>query len=143
MDVDGKSFLHQFLIPYVIEVQKIPTSRPFNFVRVDQLLQLDLFAFFEKMKAFVSVYCFRYFILKSDGQLLGYKNKPVNISDPGEPCNNFTVKVCISYPLKCSHIVHLDSGLPDNDLRVPEAMRLRPARPLHEHRGGEDLPHRD
>ena len=37
--------------------------------------------------------CFRYFILKSDGQLLGYKNKPSNTSDPGEPCNNFTVKV--------------------------------------------------
>jgi len=36
----------------------------------------------------------RYFILKRDGQLLGYKNKPVNISDPGEPCNNFTVKDC-------------------------------------------------
>ena len=25
--------------------------------------------------------------------MLGYKSKPVNISDPGEPCNNFTVKV--------------------------------------------------
>merc|ERR1719436_137082 len=33
----------------------------------------------------------RYFVLKSDGQLLGYKNKPVNNS---EPCNNFTVRGC-------------------------------------------------
>merc|ERR1712113_501796 len=33
----------------------------------------------------------RYFVLKSDGQLLGYKNKPANNSDP---CNNFTVRGC-------------------------------------------------
>merc|ERR1711936_320045 len=33
----------------------------------------------------------RYFVLKSDGQLLGYKNKPITSS---EPCNNFTVRGC-------------------------------------------------
>jgi len=33
----------------------------------------------------------RYFVLKSDGQLLGYKNKPISSS---EPCNNFTVRGC-------------------------------------------------
>ena len=34
-------------------------------------------------------------MLKTDGQLLGYKSKPVNMSEPGEqPCNNFTVKDC-------------------------------------------------
>ena len=42
MDVDGNSFLDQFLIPYVIEVQKIPTIHLINFVRVDQSLQLDM-----------------------------------------------------------------------------------------------------
>ena len=42
MDVDGNSFLDQFLIPYVIEVQKIPTIHLINFVRVDQSLQLDV-----------------------------------------------------------------------------------------------------
>jgi len=36
----------------------------------------------------------RYFVLKTDGQLLGYKSKPINIAEPGEPCNNFTVKDC-------------------------------------------------
>jgi len=36
----------------------------------------------------------RYFVLKSDGQFLGFKTKPVNVSDPGEVCNNFTVKDC-------------------------------------------------
>merc|ERR1719327_1364020 len=33
----------------------------------------------------------RYFVLKTDGQLLGYKNKPITSS---EPCNNFTVRGC-------------------------------------------------
>jgi len=36
----------------------------------------------------------RYFILKSEGQFLGYKNKPTDPKEPGEPCNNFTVKGC-------------------------------------------------
>ena len=42
MDVDENSFFDQFLILYIIVVQKIPTLRPVNFVRVDQLLQLDV-----------------------------------------------------------------------------------------------------
>ena len=42
-------------------------------------------------KILILVQTFRYFVLKSDGQLLGYKNKPVNNSDP---CNNFTVRGC-------------------------------------------------
>ena len=42
MDVDGKSFPDQFLIPYVIEVQKIPTISSVNFVWVDQSFQLDV-----------------------------------------------------------------------------------------------------
>ena len=37
--------------------------------------------------------CFRYFVLKTDGQLLGYKSKPVTDSAE-QPCNNFTVKDC-------------------------------------------------
>lgn len=37
----------------------------------------------------------RYFVLKTDGQFLGFKNKPLEPrGDPGEPCNNFTVKSC-------------------------------------------------
>ena len=48
-----------------------------------------------------NVFCFRYFILKSDGQLLGYKSKPATSSEPGEPCNNFTVKVWAYKYLKC------------------------------------------
>ena len=39
MDVGEKSFLGQFLILYIKEVQKIPTLRPVNFVRVKQSLQ--------------------------------------------------------------------------------------------------------
>ena len=38
-------------------------------------------------------YFFRYFVLKTDGQLLGYKTVPV-VSTEQEPCNNFTVKDC-------------------------------------------------
>ena len=41
-DVDQKSFFDQFLILYIIEVQKLPTSCLFNFVRVYQLLQPHL-----------------------------------------------------------------------------------------------------
>jgi len=36
----------------------------------------------------------RYFVLKTDGLFLGYKNKPADLGEPGEPCNNFTVKSC-------------------------------------------------
>jgi len=36
----------------------------------------------------------RYFILKADGQFLGYKSKPVSTTDPNDRCNNFTVKGC-------------------------------------------------
>jgi len=36
----------------------------------------------------------RYFVLKKDGQLLGYKSKPSSQADPGEACNNFTVREC-------------------------------------------------
>jgi len=36
----------------------------------------------------------RYFILKKDGQLLGYKSKPLSQVEPGEACNNFTVREC-------------------------------------------------
>ena len=35
----GEDFLDQFLVLYIIEVQKIPTLLPVNFVRVNQLLQ--------------------------------------------------------------------------------------------------------
>ena len=43
MDVDEKSFLDQFLILYIIEVQKLPTLRLINFVRVYQSLQQHVF----------------------------------------------------------------------------------------------------
>ena len=33
-------------------------------------------------------------MLKSDGQFLGYKSRPVNPTDAGVPCNNFTVRDC-------------------------------------------------
>merc|ERR1719312_1911383 len=36
----------------------------------------------------------RYFVLKKDGQLLGYKSRPSSHADPGEACNNFTVREC-------------------------------------------------
>lgn len=36
----------------------------------------------------------RYFILKSDGQFLGYKSKPDPSTEQTEVCNNFTVKGC-------------------------------------------------
>ena len=39
MDVDEKQFLDQFLILYIIVVQKIPTLRLVNIVRVNQSLQ--------------------------------------------------------------------------------------------------------
>ena len=42
MDVSEKSFLHLFLILYIIGVQKILTLGPVNFVRVDQSLQLHV-----------------------------------------------------------------------------------------------------
>ena len=38
-DVDEKSFIDEFLISYIVEVQTLPTLRPFNFVRVNQSLQ--------------------------------------------------------------------------------------------------------
>ena len=41
-DVGEKSFLDQFLILYTIEVQKLTTFCPSNFVRVYQLLQPHL-----------------------------------------------------------------------------------------------------
>ena len=46
---------------------------------------------FSAAKIFILLPSFRYFVLKSDGQLLGYKNKPDNNSDA---CNNFTVRGC-------------------------------------------------
>ena len=42
MDVGEKYFQDQFLILYVIEVQKLPTSHLVNFVWVDQSFQLDV-----------------------------------------------------------------------------------------------------
>jgi len=36
----------------------------------------------------------RYFILKSDGQFLGFKSKPSTQQDMADPLNNFTVKGC-------------------------------------------------
>jgi len=36
----------------------------------------------------------RYFILKSDGQFLGFKSKPSTPQDAADPLNNFTVKGC-------------------------------------------------
>lgn len=35
----------------------------------------------------------RYFVLKSDGSLVGYKNKPED-TETAERCNNFTVRDC-------------------------------------------------
>ena len=45
-DLGKKSFLDQFLILYSVGVQKISTFCPFNFVRVDQSLQLDVLVYF-------------------------------------------------------------------------------------------------
>ncbi|CAB4064598.1 AKT [Lepeophtheirus salmonis] len=36
----------------------------------------------------------RYFVLKDDGQFLGFKKPPASEADYGEPLNNFTVKNC-------------------------------------------------
>ncbi len=36
----------------------------------------------------------RYFILKEDGQFLGFKKEPSTEADLVEPLNNFTVKNC-------------------------------------------------
>ena len=36
----------------------------------------------------------RYFILKEDGQFIGFKNKPSQQEQLADPLNNFTVKGC-------------------------------------------------
>ena len=59
-----KIFLNQFLILYIIGVQKIPTLRPLNFARVDQPLQLYVGKMF-KLRSDDHKFKFRleYFIL--------------------------------------------------------------------------------
>ena len=36
----------------------------------------------------------RYFILKDNGQFIGFRNKPSQVTDLNDPLNNFTVKNC-------------------------------------------------
>ena len=36
----------------------------------------------------------RYFVLLSDGRLLGYRARPVSPEEAGQPLNNFTVRAC-------------------------------------------------
>ena len=50
--------------------------------------------FYQNKDLFIKNESFRYFILKDDGQFLGYKSKPVSTTDPNDRCNNFTVKGC-------------------------------------------------
>ena len=40
----------------------------------------------------------RYFILKDNGQFIGFKNKPTHDTDLNDPLNNFTVKNCTIVP---------------------------------------------
>ena len=40
----------------------------------------------------------RYFILKDNGQFIGFKNKPTHDTDLSDPLNNFTVKNCTIVP---------------------------------------------
>ena len=40
----------------------------------------------------------RYFILKDNGQFIGFKNKPTHDTDLNRPLNNFTVKNCTIIP---------------------------------------------
>ena len=40
----------------------------------------------------------RYFILKDNGQFIGFKNKPTHDTDLTDPLNNFTVKNCTIVP---------------------------------------------
>ena len=40
----------------------------------------------------------RYFILKDNGQFIGFKNKPTHDADLNDPLNNFTVKNCTIVP---------------------------------------------
>ena len=43
-DLDEKFFFFQFPVPYTLEVQNLPTSSPFNYVRVHDPFRLHVIA---------------------------------------------------------------------------------------------------
>ena len=82
----------------------------------------------------------RYFILKEDGQFIGFKSKP-SVQDLNDPLNNFTVK---GSTLIIINIYTLSYGkccrMPDNDGGQTEALHILHPRPADDDGGGENIP---